>query len=193
MRQPIAYDLDINCVVKRYKQRTLKRQLWQPKDGPNKALKWDTPTKNKALGQLDAGKSYKDVRRRYGVPERTQRRWKKEGFDRRARRSHAPNMGALHKIGEAKLKRMIEHVKEGNYLNKIWSWEDLRLKYCPEVKDKETVKNAFNKRGYFKCKACQRTYIWENNTYKRLEFSNKWKDYPSSIWYPVRFTDKVHF
>jgi hypothetical protein len=102
-------------------------------------------------------------------------------------------MGAPHKIGEAKLKRMIEHVKEGNYLNKIWSWEDLRLEYCPEVKDKETVKNAFNERGYFKCKACQRTYIWENNTYKRLEFSNKWKDYPSSIWYPVRFTDKVHF
>jgi hypothetical protein len=39
MRQPIAYDLGINRVIKRYKQRTPKRQLRQPKDGPNKALK----------------------------------------------------------------------------------------------------------------------------------------------------------
>ncbi|XTI86769.1 hypothetical protein V2W45_1383706 [Cenococcum geophilum] len=63
-------------------------------------------------------------------------------------------MGALYKIGEAKLKRIIKHIKE-------------------EVKDKETVKNAFNKRKYFKCKSCQRTYIRENNIHKRLEFSNK--------------------
>ena len=88
---------------------------------------------------------------------------------------------------------MIKHVKKGNYLNKIQSWEDLRLKYCPEVKDKETIKNAFNKRRYFKYKACQRTYIQENNTHKRLEFSNKWKDYLSFIQYPIKFTDEVHF
>jgi len=93
---------------------------------------------------------------------------KKEGFNRHARRSYAPNMGALYKIGDAKLKRIIKYIKEGNYLNKIWSWEDLRLKYYLEVKDKETVKNAFNKRKYFKYKACQRTYIRENNNNNSL-------------------------
>jgi len=74
MRQPIAHDLGINYIIKRYKQRIPKRQPRQPKDSPDKALKWDIPTKNKALGQLDAGKSYKDICRRYGVLERTQRR-----------------------------------------------------------------------------------------------------------------------
>ena len=102
-------------------------------------------------------------------------------------------IGALYNIGEAKLKRIIKYIKEGNYLNKIQLYEALRLKYYLEVKDKETVKNAFNKYRYFKYKACQRTYIWENNTYKRLEFSNKQKDYLSSIQYPIRFIDKVYF
>ena len=50
MRQPIAHDSGVNRVVKQYKQRTPERQLQQPKDGPDKALEWDTPTKNKALG-----------------------------------------------------------------------------------------------------------------------------------------------
>ena len=76
---------------------------------------------------------------------------------------------------------MIAHVEEGNYLDKIWSWEDLRQEYCPEVDDAETVKNAFNKQGYLKCKACQRTYIRDNNKEKRHEFSKKWADYPKEI------------
>jgi hypothetical protein len=121
MRRPIAHDSGIYRIHKRSQQRTPERQLRQPNDGPNKALEWDTPTKNKARGQLEAGKSYRDVQKTYRGPGRTQHRWRTEisatNQARRARRD-ARKKGPPYCIGEAKLKRMIEHVEQGNYLNK---------------------------------------------------------------------------
>ncbi|KAJ9634883.1 hypothetical protein H2199_008747 [Coniosporium tulheliwenetii] len=133
-------------------------------------------------------------------------RWKNEntGPGKTLRRSgRNTRSGRPKAIPDNLLDCMIRFV-EKDYYHRAYSWEDLRLEFCSDIVGNwETVKEAFNLRGYFQCKACQQQYIREDNKPKRLEFAKSKlfdesghelsEDEQKANWRTVFFTDEVHF
>ena len=128
---------------------------------------------------------YKEV----GVPERTGRRILNSTTSRRTGKLRK---GRPCEIGNKVAKKIIAFATK-DYNHRISKWEDLRKRFYPWVKQARTIKNALEARGYYKCKACQKSYLRQANVEKRDVFCGTRQLWTIEDWKQVRFTDEVHF
>ena len=155
-------------------------------------IEFDTPTRVRVKTKTEDGLTRAKIRQQTGVPERTQRRICNESQSDRRPGHLRP--GPREQIDRKLLHRIIDYITSG-YAQRTTSWEDLRQQFTPWLKQARTVKKHLNMAGYFKCKACQKSYLRETsvelrNTFCSMRFllAN-----PLEHWRSVRFTDEVHF
>ena len=152
---------------------------------------WNTPkrAKVKTLRQ-DVGKSARDVQALTGVPPRTQRRILHQS-DRRPNKSGRTKRGVPSKIDQDTVEKMIKAL-EGHYNRRTWDWEELRSQFELEC-TWQTVRSTMNQAGYHKCRACQKSWINENQAKKRVGYSEEhvgWQDWKIK---QVHWSDECHF
>lgn len=128
---------------------------------------WDTPTRVRVKTLREIGMPRKDILEQTNVPIRTQRLWRNQGY----RRSGADRPGARKILSRRDLRTMIRHLTK-SYKTRQSTWQQLATQYGNEC-HADTVKNALNNLGYHKCKACQMTFLSDNNITNRLHFAKK--------------------
>ena len=152
---------------------------------------WDTPTRCIAKGQYIEGATRRRIREITGIPERTQKRITRK--DAPYRRPGALRKGPKEQIDRNTLHRMIDYAT-ANYTSRTVSFEALRQIFTPAISQARTVKRHLNNAGFYKCKACQKSYLREINVQKRYAFCDahmKMED-QLSYWQSVKFSDEVH-
>ena len=155
-------------------------------------VEFETPTRVRVKTKFEDGLSRAQIRAQTGVPERTQRYITNSSTLDRRPGKYRP--GAVPKIDRKLLHQIIDHITSG-YEQRTSSWEDIRRLFTPWIKTAKTVKKHLNWAGYFKCKACQKSYLRATSIDARESFCSRiflhCNDY--SFWRAVRFTDEVHF
>jgi hypothetical protein len=68
-------------------------------------------------------------------------------------------------------KKMIASLK-GHYKIRIQDWETFGRQFLPGVSGR-TVKRAMNKWGYHKCRACQKSWISQDQADQRVTFCSE--------------------
>ena len=152
---------------------------------------FDTPTRVRVTTKFEDGLSRAQIRAQTGVPERTQRYITASKEDRRLGRMR---QGRPEAIGRKVLHEMIDYITSG-YAQRTASWEQLRQQFTPWLKQSRTVKKHLNAAGYYKCKACQKSYLRATSVERRETFAGVRMLLPNYLehWRAVRFTDKAHF
>jgi len=153
----------------------------------NEKHEWDTPTRVRVKTLSETGLSRNAIFRQTNVPERSQRRILK-GSDRRIGKNRS---GAPHKLSSRDLRTMVRFITK-SFTTRQSTWQQLASDYGRGCHP-DTVKAALNALGYYKCKACQMTFLSEDNVTDRLAFARQFKHRTTTFWRSVRFTDEVHF
>lgn len=148
---------------------------------------WDTPTRKEVKILKEFGWSQKRIRHRTNVPERSQSRI----ITSSTRRPGTKRKGATRKLSDRSLNAMIRHIRK-SFENRQITWKELAHLYGNDC-DPQTVKTALGRRGYYKCKACQMSWLKEHNVQERLDFAKANQYHNLTYWRSVRFTDEVHF
>ncbi len=140
-----------------------------PATGHKTRSEWPVQTKGEVIGLVKGGKHTQDeIFEITGVPHRTQQSWVGEVLRGRTKQPGRGRTGRPSAIEASVVQQIIDHISQGDP-HKPWQWIDLRDQFCPWVKCATTVKNQMNARGYYKCKACQRLYVHQDDP-KRFEF-----------------------
>ena len=66
---------------------------------------------------------------------------------------------------------------QGHYIRRIWEWEELRSRFKLNC-TWQTVRSTMNQAGYYKCRACQKSWISDDQAKKRVGFSEEHVDWP---------------
>lgn len=148
---------------------------------------WDTPRRVRVKIYQECGNTRNTIKQKTNVPISTQKAISK-GPDRRPGLNRP---GAAKKIDERTLRQMIRFVSK-SHESRTSTWQDLADAYTEGVHWR-TVKNHMNSAGYHKCKACQRSWLREDNVTARKVYASIYKKRPQRWWRRVRFTDEVHF
>ena len=154
-------------------------------------FEYDTPTRVRIKTKFEDGLTRAQIRAQTGVPERSQRYITASKEDRRSGRMR---QGAKPKIDRKLLHQIIDYISSG-YAQRTTSWEQLRQLFTPWIRTPDTVKKHLNMAGYFKCKACQKSYLRQASIEARESFCSRIILYSNHLtfWRAVRFTDEVHF
>lgn len=147
---------------------------------PNKHIR--TPQKAEVKSTLKKGASYRDVYKDTKIPKRTQQRIKASTTARTEPREHHRRG----KIDEDTTQKMIRSL-HGSYHHRCWTWEELRKDFKLECKW-TTVRTTMNAHGYHKCRACQKSWISDEQAQKRLGWSIDKQHWPEWQWKQVSST-----
>jgi len=99
--------------------------------------------------------------------------------------------GAAHKLNARDVRVMIRHLSK-SVENRQSTWQDLARLYGRGCHP-DTVKRTLNAVGYYKRKACQMSWLTDDNVTERLAFAKAYRNKTTAFWRSVRFTDEVHF
>jgi transposase len=149
---------------------------------------WDTPTRSRVRLMRDLGRPAWEIKRRTGVPERTQRLIGISGTDRRLGKQRT---GRKKVIADSQIDTMIQDLI-GRYTIRTLDWHQLIKKYDLEVSPR-TLARRFRDRGFYKCRACQKPWLSHHHTHLRLQFSKEWKDTPLWRVKLIHYSDETHF
>lgn len=148
---------------------------------------WGTPTRTRVKTLQQVGWTRNAIEKDTGVPERTQQSWLSQGY----RRPGKKRCGRPKKLSKRCLSAIIRHVSR-SFENRKSTWQYLAEIYSDNC-SASTVKPAMNSIGYYKCRACQMTWLSDDNVDKRLAFAKEYTAKSLHFWRTVRFTDEVHF
>lgn len=153
----------------------------------NTKHEWDTPTRARVLTLREAGSSRPVIKKKTGVPVSTQESWRPGEY----RRPGQKRPGAAKKLSNTCLRTIIRYLSK-SFEARQSTWRQLAKDYgggCTAT----TVKNSLNALGYHKCKACQMTWLLDDNIAGRESYCNSHKHHYNRYWHTVRFTDETHF
>jgi transposase len=150
---------------------------------------WDTPAKAKIRGIYQAAAiSQRGLEAATGMPQSTVSRTLNFTTERRHR---AGRTGRPPKIPPDKVKEILRAM-EGHYLERAKEWNEIARDWDLHA-DKQTVRRAFKKEGYYKCKACKKGFHSPENRQKRLNFAQEHVAWSLDDWQKVVFSDEAHF
>lgn len=152
-------------------------------------IETDSPSRVRVITYRACGKTAAQTREYTGVPERTQRRILQPNAP--YRRPGKERSGKPPAIDNRLLRDLIAYVR-CNWETRTSKWQELVDEFKLNC-TKNTVKKHLNDAGYYKCKACQKSYLREANVRKREKFARSNLRYSKEWWRRVRFTDEVHF
>ena len=132
-----------------------------------------------------------------GIPERSQTRILSEGVVRRSKKEKYS--GRPRKLDDGTIQKMIKSL-EGHYKQRVESWDNLALQFGYDEEERpnaplllaRTVKRYLNQAGYHKCRACQKSWINQNQADRRKAFC-QCHQWPLWKWKMVYFLDECHF
>ena len=143
----------------------------EPADNkPTASAEWTTPTRARVQQLKKLNYSALDIRIQTGVPERSQYRM----LNAPVRRPGNERAGRPCKLDQDSVQKMIKALN-GHYDRRRWSWEELRNRFklqCTAL----TVKRAFNEARYYKCRACQKSWMHQKHADTRKERCGEWKE-----------------
>lgn len=148
---------------------------------------WTTPTRVRVKTLQECGNTRRQIFEKTNVPERTQRLWLKKPD----RRSGKNRPGARKKLTQSTIRQIIRYISK-SFENRQATWQDLADTFGDGCAG-NTVKEALKPFGYRKCKACQKTWLTEDNVAARKAFCDVYQHKTMQFWHSVRFTDEVHF
>jgi hypothetical protein len=148
---------------------------------------WDTPTRVRVKMLSEFGVSRNAIQQRTNVPGRSQR-YILKGSDRRPGKNRP---GAARVLAERDLRRIIRFVSK-SFNNRQSTWKQLANDFGNGCHP-STVQHALEEEGYHKCKACQMTWLSDDNVKNRLAFAKEHRHKSEAFWHSVRFTDETHF
>jgi hypothetical protein len=148
---------------------------------------WDTPTRSRVKTVFEVGWTRNAIEKATKVPARSQRKIQ-SGSDRRPGKKRT---GAPKKLSQRDLRTIIRCLTK-SFEARQSTWQQLAYDYG-HGGHPDTVKYALNREGYYKCKACQMTFLTNDNVANRLAFAKAHKERTLRFWQSVRFTDETHF
>lgn len=148
---------------------------------------WDTPTRVRVKTLYTSGLSRNAILQQTNVPIRTQRLWQRQGD----RRPGADRPGAARRLSTTAVRAIIRFISK-SWENRQITWQQLANDFGQGCTAK-TMKNTLAEWGYHKCKACQATFLSDNNVLDRKAFCDLYRHRPVTWWRSVRFTDEAHF
>jgi hypothetical protein len=148
---------------------------------------WDTPTRSRVKALFEVGWTRSAIKKATKVPARSQRKIQ-SGPDRRPGKKRS---GAPKKLSQRDLRTIIRYLTK-SFETRQSTWQQLAYDYGHGCHP-DTVKHALNREGYYKCKACQMTFLTNDNVANRLAFAKAHKQRSFGFWKSVRFTDETHF
>jgi transposase len=110
---------------------------------------WDTPTRSRVRMMRHLGRPAWEIKRRTGVPERSQRLIAKTGTDRRLGEQRP---GRPKTITDTQVDTWI-HELIGRYSVRALDWHLLIKRWNLEVTPR-TLARRFRDRGFYKCRVC---------------------------------------
>lgn len=121
----------------------------------NEMSEWKTPTKAKIKGLIEEGfLSIQGAERRFEVPYSTIQRWMSSGQNQRP---HFLWTERPQKLNKQDWQHLIQIVT-ASYKGQRLKWKELSELAELKVSEK-TIKQACEKKGYHKCKACRKPFI----------------------------------
>ena len=154
----------------------LRQSTPEPDASPRKpGQEFDTPKKHRVFALLDhrirLGLSKNDCFNLEGVPTRTGRFWEKQradkvpGWDRTTRTKGTRRTGRPQKIPKDVLDSMILYSFR-NDGGSTATWDELHSEFAASLPEccAETIRRAFQKAGYNKCKYCRKTFESSQST-----------------------------
>ena len=141
---------------------------------------WPTPKRICVKQLRKIGYNAEAIEEETGVPERTQRRIfygpkSRPGSDRNG----SPKILTSSMVWE------VIHSIEGRYSRRISKWQELAEELRNEKGIKiswKTLKRALNAAGYHKCRACQKSWITEDNRRARLDWCQRHRQWDLWQW-----------
>lgn len=148
---------------------------------------WPTPKRIRVKDLFNEGHTRNEIYKRTNVPVRTQRTF----TNMPDRRPGAYRPGRPRRLEIRTIRQIIRYISS-DFKSRTSTWQELAELFTDEVHP-STVKKELNRWGYYKCKACQKSWIRDENVRQRWHFAKLWKRLPAWWWKRVRFTDEVHF
>ena len=116
------------------------------------------------------------------------------------RRPGKERTGRPFKVDQDTVEKMIKSL-EGHYKQRIKSWDDLAREFGYDAEERpfatlltgRTVKHYLNETLYHKCRACQKSWINQNQADNRKFFCKAHRKWPLCKWGVVHFSDECHF
>lgn len=141
---------------------------------------WRTPKRARVKQLKIEHNTAKEIEKKTGVPERSQYRI----YEAPTRRPGKERSGRPPKIDKDTIEKMVKSLK-GYYHNRTQPWEQLAESFFQNTICWRTVKNHMNKAGYHKCRACQKSWINDDQRERRLHWCERhiWPDWK---WRMVR-------
>lgn len=164
-----------------------------PVKDTSKQRNWDVIARTRALQMHLDGLSKEDIEAEVGIPLRTQTRIFTAGLDGLvpSRQQQDNRLGRSKKIDKPLLLDMIEYaVKSFDY--RRLKWPDIARHFGLDCHAR-TLANHFHAAGYYKCRACRKSYLREANVRKREEYCRQARSWSRQYWKQFRFTDESHF
>ena len=87
------------------------------------------------------------------------------------------------KIDDDTTQKMIKAL-HGSYHHKTWPWEELRSKFKLNITER-CLKDTMNAHGYHKCRACQKSWINDDQAFKRVCWCRAREHWPDLRWKEV--------
>ena len=150
-------------------------------------VEWDTPHRSSVITLKAEGVSQLDIFKKTGVPPRTQARHIEKG----PRRCGAKRIGRPTTLSDSDTQKVISHITK-RYSKRVLGWELLAKDLDFKISG-ATLRRHMAKKGYHKCKACQKSWISEDQAIRRKDFADEMRRKREWYWKLVHFSDETHF
>ena len=150
-------------------------------------VEWDTPHRSSVITLKAEGVSQLDIFKKTGVPPRTQARHIEKG----PRRCGAKRIGRPTTLSDSDTQKVISHITR-RYSKRVLGWELLAKDLDFKISG-ATLRRHMAKKGYHKCKACQKSWISEDQAIRRKDFADEMRRKREWYWKLVHFSDETHF
>jgi hypothetical protein len=102
-------------------------------------------------------------------------------------------------FGETEWEILEDFINSEGFEGRVCGYEEIVTEVLPYLYKEhpnlhlQTIRTAFEDRGYHKCVACQKPWLSKESLTERRQYLKLRKDWTKEQWRKVRFSDEVHF